>query len=93
MIEPVTIWKRDDIANVYTHPASWPTTRAVHFLWADGMRKAKHLTDAELAAEHFSWCFLASHTAFEDGGWSRDAEAYSKRAQTIRRFATHDQAV
>lgn len=93
MSEPVTIWKRDDIANVYRHPASWPTTRAVHFVWADGMRRAKHLTDAEMAAEYFSWLFLASHTAFEDDRWSRLAEECSKRAQVLERFAVHDQAV
>lgn len=61
--------------------------------YADDLRRAKHLTDAELAAEHFSWLFLASHTAFEDGGWSRVAEECSKRAQVLERFATHDQAV
>ncbi|PSS42921.1 hypothetical protein C6401_15300 [Arthrobacter woluwensis] len=56
-------------------------------------RRAKHLTDAEVAAEYFSWMFLASHTAFENGGWSQVAEECSKRAQVLERFATHDQAV
>jgi len=83
----VTIWKRDGIANVYRHPASWPTTRAVHFVWADGMRRAKHLTDAECAAMY--WAAHGVDTMGEgDKHWSRHS-----RRLTLYRFATHDQAV
>lgn len=92
MSEPLTIWEKDSTGNIYTRPGGAGRV-SVWAHKANRLRRAKHLTDAEIAAEHFSWLFLASHTAFENDGWNREADEHSKRAQVIHRFATHDQAV
>ncbi|MEZ2373094.1 hypothetical protein [Arthrobacter sp. RCC_34] len=81
MSEPVTIWER--AGSIYGNRAGVIYSRQV----VDHLRRAKHLTNAEIAAEYW-----ASHGADTGGEGALHWTPLSKRL-TLRRFAEHDQAV
>ncbi|SEC89987.1 hypothetical protein [Arthrobacter woluwensis] len=112
MSEPVTIWEREgeewkDFPGntrrqvVYVSPDETEDPLAAGQV--DDLRRAKHLTDAECAAEvhwtvfHEAQCQVEGmtvgpgHPHFEY--WVEQNHKYARWAPIIERFATHDQAV
>jgi|GEM_PF-5988895 len=86
MSESVTIWEKDSTGNIYTRPGGAGRV-SVWAHKANRLRRGKHLTDAEAAAEYWA--------ATSDSGRLEGAisETRIRREDAVYRFATHDQAV